>query len=399
MGDDFEAALYALLDETRSPDPVLRARAGGEIGKLLEANNLPVGESGEPRYYSQDVRPALRARPLTDEEEARILGVCREAFLTTDPVKAENRAWFLNAMRASRPQLAAPALLRLLISNSEGLDEGDMFVAIMALVQHLMMWQETPGHDALVRALQETDPRPFLERYIGSHDQRGEAAGAAGMALERVKSILVGRRGTPAGARFRVQLGPDQGPRDVVSVWARDGEEATQRAIDWIAAMDLGGPDLGSQRVERISEDPRPSDLGIARRNDEVDHVHFDHEGRRRSTLFRVEINDVAEMTRSFRHDEACASVREELRAVGVDAGRSAVMAMTPDEKGGPPWLVILLAREGTVWTWRGPQIDVAQFGMPPGWSREDPTTLEEHWRRWMRAARRYLDAEGTPGV
>ncbi len=397
VGDGFDSALWALLDETRSPEPVVRTRAAGEIGKLLEAKNLPIGEPEEPRYYSPGVRPELRVRPLTDEEEARILGVCREAFVTTDPDRVENRAWFLSAIRAGRPQLAAPALLTLLISKSEGLDDRDMFVAIMALVRHLMMWQETPGHDTMVRALKQTDPRPFLERCTRSEDH--EASGvsrAAGMALTRVNTLLAGRQGTSAGGRFRVQLGADGGPRDVVTVWARGGEEATQRAIDWIAAMDLGGPDLGFREVKRIGEKPQPSDLGIARRNDEVDHVYFDQEGRRRSTPFRVEIGDVAEVTSSFRNDDACAPVRKELRAVGVEPGRSAVMALTPDAQGGPPWLVMLLAPDGTVWTWRGPQIDV-RFGMPPGWSREDLTTLEEYWRRWMRAARRYLDGEGTP--
>lgn len=47
--------------------------------------------------------------------------------------------------------------------------------------------------------------------------------------------------------------------------------------------------------------------------------------------------------------------------------------------------LAMVVAPDGTVRTWRG----------GPGWDEDDVVTLEEYWRRWMRAGRLYLDPRG----
>jgi hypothetical protein len=56
------------------------------------------------------------------------------------------------------------------------------------------------------------------------------------MSLER--ALLVGRR-TPAGARSESSCERTKVRREIVTVWASDGEEAVQRAIDWLRPWTL----------------------------------------------------------------------------------------------------------------------------------------------------------------
>jgi hypothetical protein len=68
-------------------------------------------------------------------------------------------------------------------------------------------------------------------------------------------------------------------------------------------------------------------------------------------------------------------------------------MTLVADEHGGSPWLVIVLAPDDRVWTWRGPQTDLP-FDIQSGWSEDDVVTLDLDTRRWMRVAKRLLREE-----
>jgi hypothetical protein len=148
MNDDWLAeALNDMLAELIAPDPVTRARATGEIGDLFEANSQPP-PSNEPRYYSRNVRPALRARTLTDEETTRIVSVLRELFLATPAEGAEElwggHAWYLKAMEAAPPPFATETLVVLLRSAWATFDPNEAMVASLALFVHIVAWTSSP---------------------------------------------------------------------------------------------------------------------------------------------------------------------------------------------------------------------------------------------------------------
>jgi hypothetical protein len=295
-------------------------------------------------------------------------------------------------MAAGRPQFTTAQLLSLFVEHIEELDPKDAFIAVMALLD-LMTWTVGPDTDAIRDEVVRSDPRPSLERLAGSSPPRDAPAGAAAIALRQVEALIGHPRAVPAGGRFRVQLGSDDEPRDIVVVWAQNEDEAIDTAISFIRSLDRDDPGTKPTAVERIGDAPHPSDLGVARRYDEVDHVFLDGGGRRRSTAYHVELGDVAEMTTAFRTGDAFAATREELRALGVDPTQAAVMTLVADEHGGSPWLVIVLAPDDRVWTWRGPQTDLP-FDIQSGWSEDDVVTLDLDTRRWMRVAKRLLREE-----
>jgi hypothetical protein len=384
MNDDgFAEALDDLLGELIAPDSVTRSRAAGEIGELFEANSQPPPPN-EPRYYSRNVRPALRTRTLTEEEITRIVSFLRDLFLAK-PDEGERwggRARYLEAMQAAPPPLATETLVPLLRSAWDSFDANEAMVASLALSVHVTTWRDSPRGTGLSDALEETRPLDWLdgasESDPGSRELRPVRDKVASLLSPEVERVR-------PGARFRVQFGPDDGSRVVVHVWAGSGEQAIRQAGDWVEWIERDGANAYSTRVERIGDEPDPSDLGIARRNDEVFYRRYDADGRPRSTSLHVEMSDVESLTSKFRQDDVCADIRQALLEEGIDPMRSATIALTlhPDPREAP-MLAVIVARDGSVRTWRG----------GPGWDEDDIVTLEEYWRRWMRAGRRYLDPE-----
>jgi hypothetical protein len=181
-----------------------------------------------------------------------------------------------------------------------------------------------------------------------------------------------------------VQFGPDDGSRAIVHVWAASGEQAVGEAGNWVEAIERDGAYERPARAERIGHDPDRTDLGIAHRNDEVFYRRYGADGRSRSTSLHVEMSDVEMLTSRFRQDDVCAGIRQALLEDGIDPMRSAAIALTlhPDPME-TPMLAMILAPDRSVRTWRG----------GPGWDQDDIVTLEEYWRRWMRAGRLFLES------
>jgi hypothetical protein len=233
MNDDgFAEALDNLLGELIAPDSVTRSRAAGEIGELFEANSQPPPPN-EPRYYSRNVRPALRTRTLTEEEVTRIVSFLRDLFLAK-PDEGERwggRARYLEAMQAAPPPLATETLVPLLRSACDSFDANEAMVASLALSVHVTTWRDSPRGTGLSDALEETRALDWLdgasESDPGSRELRPVRDKVASLLSPEVERVR-------PGARFRVQFGPDDGSRVVVHVWAGSGEQAIRQAGYWV---------------------------------------------------------------------------------------------------------------------------------------------------------------------
>jgi len=381
--EGFEGTLSDLIGELIAPDPVTRARAAGDIGRLFEANCQPPSPN-EPRYYSRNVPPALRARTLTDEEITRIVSFLRDLFLAKadEGERWGGRAGYLEAMQAAPPPLATETLVQLIRSAWDSFDAKEAMVASLALSAHLTTWRDSPRGTQLIEALEVTKALDWLDRASEGDPGSRELRPVRDMAASLLSPELDQVR---PGARFRVQFGPDDGSRAIVHVWAGSGEEAVRQAGGWVEWIERDGAYERSARVERIGDDPDRTDLGVAHRNDEVFYRRFGADGRPRSTSLHVEMSDVEELTSRFRRDDVCAGIRHALLGEGIDPMRSAAIALTlhPDPRE-LPMLAMIITPDGSVRTWRG----------GPGWDEDDLVTLDAYWRRWMRVGTLYLRRE-----
>jgi hypothetical protein len=385
--EGFAEGLNDLLGELIAPDSVTRARASSEIGELFEANSQPPPPN-EPRYYSRNVRPALRARTLTDEETTRIVSFLHDLFLAKadEEERWGGRAWYLRAMEAAPPPFATETLVPLLRSAWESFDANEAMVADLALSVHVTAWRDSPRRAELIAALEESQALDWLDRASECDPGSRALRPVRDMVASLLRPELDQFR---PGARFRVQFGPNDGWRTVVHVWAGSGEQAIRQAGDWVEWIERDGVNAHATRVERIGDEPDPSDLGITHRNEEVFYRRYHADGRPRSTSLHVEMSDVERLTSRFRQDDACSGIRQALLEEDIDPMRSATIALTlhPDPREAP-MLAMIVAPDASVRTWRG----------GPGWDEDDIVTLEEYWRRWMRAGKRYLEREASAG-
>lgn len=165
MGAREEQLKRILAQTTCSGDDTEKYHALYELSSLLQMNNRPAFDPGDPsRYYEKLLPEELTWEPLSVAEEAQIVEWLEGSIVAHGKSAPEDtfRAGLIYSLGLAKPWLALVPLLRLLRDHLDWLNEHELYQALLALEDDIQVPYSHPHFGELTKQLVSYDPRALL---------------------------------------------------------------------------------------------------------------------------------------------------------------------------------------------------------------------------------------------